>query len=174
MDRRLILLACVTLVACNKAESPAPGGNAAEANSAAAADTAPTAAAAPTAEAQMRPGEWEMTTELLDMNMPGVPAGAMPKQMSNTSFKTCMKQQKPDASFFQGNKNSHCTYSDFSMSGGRVRGTATCDNGGQTMTMTMDGRYASESYDMTMAMKSEQMSMKMHTAGKRVGDCPAS
>lgn len=167
MRHRLTLIVLITLAGCNKAENTPATGSADE-------TTAATQAAKESPRAQMQPGEWEMATEMLEMNIPGMPAGAMPAQMKNGStFKTCMKNDKPDASFFQGNKNSNCTYKDFSMEGGHVKGTATCDNEGQTMTMTMDGQYGAESYDMTMAMKSEQMSMKMHTSGKRIGDCPA-
>lgn len=166
MRHRLTLIALVALAGCDKTENTPAAGSA---------DASATATqAVKETRAQMRPGEWEMTTEMLEMNIPGMPVGAMPAQMKNTStFKTCMKNDKPDASFFQGNKNGNCTYKDFSMEGGHVKGTATCDNEGQKMTMTMDGQYGAESYDMTMAMKSEQMSMKMHTAGHRTGDCPA-
>lgn len=169
MSRHLTWLALIALAGCNNAgTTPAANGESSTA------ETTPDTAR-PIGRMQMRPGEWEMTTEMLDMNIPGMPAGAMLKQMKNTTnFKTCMKDDKPDANFFQGTRNSNCTYKDFSMAGGHVKGTATCDNAGQTMTMTMDGRYGAESYDMTMALKSEQMSMKMHTAGRRIGDCSAS
>lgn len=169
MIRRLTLIALVILAGCNKAESPAASGGGGEAK---ASPDAKVAAAA--ASPQLSPGEWEMTTEMLDMNIPGMPKGALPPQLTKqNSFKSCMKQQKPDASFFQGKGNSNCTYSDFSMDGGRIKGAATCDTPSGKMTMTMDGEYHPDRYDLTMAMKGGEMSMKMHTVGRRIGECSA-
>lgn len=129
------------------------------------------------ASVTLSPGEWELTSEMLEMNIPGMPAGAMPKEaMQKTSVKTCLtpeQTEKPDAGFFSGQRNPNCTYDGFEMTGGTVSGTISCKADGGTQKMTIAGTYESENYDMRMEMQSERMSMKMHTSGKRVGDCPS-
>lgn len=134
-------------------------------------------AAPPAGSVTLSPGEWELTSETLELNIPGMPAGAMPKEaMQKTSIKTCLtpeQTEKPDAGFFSGQRNPNCTYDGFEMTGGTVNGTISCKAEGGTQQMAIAGKYEPESYEMRMEMKSAQMNMKMHTTGKRVGDCPS-
>ncbi len=173
MDRRLALLACVALAGCSGSEDKASNGAAAAKE-----EKAVATAAAPASSVTMQPGEWEMVTQVTEMSMPGMPAGVMPKQaMQKTTVKSCLtpeQTKKPDASFFSGRKDSKCSYKGFEMTAGTVTGTITCPSGEGTQKMTIAGKYEPESYDIEMAMASERMNMKMHTTGKRVGDCPAS
>jgi hypothetical protein len=128
-------------------------------------------------------GQWEATNEILSANAPGMPEGML-KQMvgQKTTVQNCITPEqaaKPSANFLAAQENSNCTYQDWSMDGGRMTGTMTCEGGEMPgkMVMTMDGRYGSTSYDMNMDMQTtglpNNMSMviKARTTGKRVGDC---
>lgn len=158
------------LAACSGGE----GEKAADGNEPAAKDEA---APPQAASVSLSPGEWELTSETMELNIPGMPAGAMPKEaMQKTSVKTCLTPDqtgKPDASFFSGQRNPNCTYEGFEMTGGTVNGTISCKAEGGAQKIAIAGKYEPESYDMRMDMQSERMSMKMHTTGKRIGDCPS-
>jgi hypothetical protein len=86
---------------------------------------------------------------------------------------------KSKKAFFTGNTDDKsCTYERFEMSGGKVSAVMHCAQPGQgKVSMTMNGRYAPQSYDMTMTSNAEgngrtgKMSMKMSVAAKRVGAC---
>lgn len=137
---------------------------------------------------QLEPGEWETTTELVDMKIEGAPAGMPADAMKGaighkTTIKTCITPEqaaKPEADFLAAQKDSKCTYSDFAMVGGTIKGTVSCpgEQGGK-MTASMSGSYQPTSYAMTMTMNMDGMQpgMKMvstmKTTGERIGACPA-
>jgi Protein of unknown function (DUF3617) len=132
---------------------------------------------------KIEPGQWEATNEILSASAPGMPQDAL-KQMvgQKTTMQNCITPEqaaKPSANFLAAQENSNCTYQDWSMRGGRMTGTMTCEGGEMPgkMVMTMDGKYGSTSYDMKMDMNTtglpENMTMtiKARTTGRRVGDC---
>lgn len=141
-------------------------------------------------EVKIQPGQWEATQETLEASMIGAPEG-MPSGMLDamkghkTSVTYCItpeQAEKPGGDFLAAQKDAKCNYSDFSMSGGKISGTMTCqgpDGQGQ-MTMKMAGSYTPTGYDTTVEMDTSAMGaegMKMHiksrSSGKRIGDCPA-
>jgi len=76
--------------------------------------------------------------------------------------------------FFAGT-NKNCRYDHFNMGGGKIDAVMKCTEEGMAQTMTMAGTYSPDTYQMTMAMKSEGgaaaasgMSMKMRVDAKRV------
>jgi len=137
---------------------------------------------------QLQPGEWETTTEMVDMKIEGAPEGMPADAMKGaighkTSVRSCITPEqaaKPNADFVAAQKDSKCTYSDFAMVGGTIKGTVSCpgEQGGK-MTASMNGSYQPTSYALTMTMNMDgiQPGMKMvstmKTTGKRIGDCPA-
>jgi hypothetical protein len=135
------------------------------------------------AEMKIEPGQWEATNEIISASAPGVPADALGQMIGQkTTVTNCITPEQaanPNANFLAVQKNSNCTYQDWSMEGGRMMGTMTC-SGGQmpgTMVMQMDGTYSDESYDMTMDMETSGlpgdivMTIKARTTGKRIGEC---
>lgn len=136
-------------------------------------------------EMQLRPGQWETTTQILSMEAPGVPPEATKAVTDNkTTVATCITPEqaaKPDAAFLSGQQGADCTYSDFDMSGGKVRGRISCKNQNApgSMTMAMSGTYAEEEYDFGMDMElrgdapGQTMTMKARTTGRHIGECPA-
>lgn len=136
----------------------------------------------PSAGVQLQPGEWEMTQHTLDISAPGMPAGAADMMKPGpVSVKTCItpeQAQKPGAELFSGETDSSCKQEGFKAAGGEVSGTVTCsgDGGGKTV-MKMDGDFSPTQFDIHMEMVVEaqgtQMTTKMRSTGKRIGDCPA-
>ena len=132
---------------------------------------------------KMEPGQWEATNEILSASAPGLPEEAL-KQMvgQKTTVSNCVTPEqaaKPSANFMAAQKNSNCTYEDFSMEGGKMTGTMTC-SGGQVpgqMQMAMEGEYSARSYDMNMDMSAKgmpggmTMTIKARTTGRRTGEC---
>ena len=181
------LAAIAALSACSK-PTPARGDNAASASANAAATAAPAATAS---EVALNPGEWEtvvetaMTGDSNDPRLPsatamtGVPANVPPSVAANMNHKVttrnCLTPEKaahPGADFFGDKGRQGCT-NGVTMAGGRIGGTLACrDPRGATSTMTLDGRYGGDSYEMTMkatmAQGSQSMTMTSHSVGHRV------
>lgn len=129
-----------------------------------------------------RPGQWQSTVKIDKMDIAGIPpeAKAMMQQRlgqahTATSCLTAAQADKPDASFFQ-QANKDCTYDHFSMESGKIDAKMTCKRGGASQTMTMNGSYSTETYNLTVNTQGEAqpgmpMTMAMTVASKRVGDC---
>ena len=134
---------------------------------------------------QLKPGQWEGTYTLEDIDMPNMPGGGdqmedqMKKMMSRTSIKYCVTPQEaanPSGRMFSGQQNKDCTYKGFDASGGSVKGEIACKSEHGAMNAVMSGNYAPESYEMNMDMKMTgapngmDMRMKARTTGKWVAD----
>ena len=133
-------------------------------------------------ETFVRPGKWLSTVTIQDMTVPGMPpefAAKMKEQMAGSrQVESCLtpdEAKRPKGDFFAGDKN--CTYDHFTMGGGKIDAAMRCNHGGMAQSMTMQGSYSPDRYQMTMATKSEGEGpqagtvMKMHVDAKRVGDC---
>ena len=138
------------------------------------------------------PGQWTTTSEILAVELEGLPAEA--KQMGETmsksmvgrknNFESCVSEadsRKPAANLFAGGSKGNCAYEKFSMSGGKVDAVMNCTSpsGPGKMTMTMNGDYSDEAYSINVAMKmpgspgmpGSGMTMKARNSGKRTGEC---
>ena len=84
---------------------------------------------------------------------------------------------KPDAGFFNGEKNDDCTYDEFDRSGGKLTLRMTCDTDeGGSAKIAMDGKFGRDSFTMTMSnvvsgSENGDVTMKGTISGKRIGDC---
>lgn len=133
---------------------------------------------------QIQPGLWEATSQVVNVSAPNLPREVMTQMTGErNTVRSCITPEqaaRPDANFLTAQQNSNCTYRDFSMSGGQLRGSMTCTGGGMpgTMTTSMEGRYGPQSYDMTMRMETAgmpqgaNMTIEARTTGRRIGDCP--
>lgn len=169
MRSSAVLIALFVLVGCGKKEADRP--------------MSAEQVAQEMAAVKMEPGQWEATNEIVSVDAPGRPPQALRQMVGQkTALSSCVTPEqaaKPSASFLAAQKNSDCSYQDFSMESGVMRGTISC-TGGQMpgkMTMKMEGRYGPRSYDMNMDMTvdlggaGKTMNIKAHTVGRRVGDC---
>ena len=128
------------------------------------------------------PGRWEGVMHVSEMKMPGLPPAAQAKlaeARGDQKIVSCVtpeevKQSK--ASLF-GGMGDDCKYDHFTMGGGKVEGTATCDHGGSKTKTTVSGTFTSDTYHMAIhsegsgAGPTDQMSMTMSADAKRVGEC---
>src|SRR5918997_2289118 len=130
---------------------------------------------------KITPGQWEATNEILSVSAPGMPADITKQMLRKTTVLNCITREQaenPDANFLAAQKDSNCTYQDWSMSGGRMSGTMTCSGEGAPgqMKMQMQGQYAPTSYAMDMTMETAgagmNMTIKSRTTWRRVGECP--
>jgi len=129
-----------------------------------------------------RPGRWESSLKLESMDMPGLTPQmkeTMSKAMATTkTFASCLtaaEAEKPDASFFQPGETG-CTYEHFTMAGGKLDAAMKCSRPGGVQSMTMQGTYSPDSYNMRVSSKGEMtpgkaMSMTMSINSRRTGEC---
>jgi hypothetical protein len=140
-------------------------------------------AAATGNESFVRPGRWESKVTVEEMTVPGLGTD-MAAQMNNSmrqvqtqaSCLTPEEAKRPKEDFFTGD-NKNCRYDRFNMAGGKVDAVMKCAQGGTTHTMTLQGGYTPDTYNMRMAMDADSgdpaggMRMKMRVEAKRVGEC---
>ncbi|MEA3053311.1 MAG: hypothetical protein QOG72_2214 [Sphingomonadales bacterium] len=173
MKTRLILSAAVlALAACGSPDKSGGNGSAAA-----------TGGGGSASGISLQPGEWEMKTEVVNVDVEGLPAGiaeGMKAQAGGTS-RSCMTPEEakgPKGDMFAGGK-ANCKSEGFSWAGGRIKGKTTCtgQGGAGKTVMEMDGRYSPQSIDMTMKSETDlgvggkAMKMEMRVSGRRVGEC---
>lgn len=129
--------------------------------------------------AALQAGQWEITTAVLSMEVPNMPAGMSPPTPPPTTVRTCLTPEQaraPNGGFLTGSgEGSGCTAQNMQMTGGRIQGTVQCDQQGSQMRSTMDGQFSPTSFEINQqvqtAAQGMTMNMRSRTAGRRVGDC---
>jgi hypothetical protein len=172
--RRSIAIAAVLVASCG-----GPSGNrqAAEDGNAA----TPAGGGGTTAAVAMQPGQWEIVTEVVRMDVPNMPKGVSAPTPPPTTVRTCLTPQQagaPSGGFLTGSgEGGGCTSRNMSMAGGRIQGVVQCDQQGSTMRSTMDGRFSPTSFEVNQQVETSAQGMNMtiqsRTSGRRVGDCPS-
>ncbi|KKC27823.1 DUF3617 domain-containing protein [Sphingomonas sp. SRS2] len=137
---------------------------------------------APTAvQAQVQPGQWEASTAINSIDMPGAPpqvAQMMKSQMASNG-KTRMTYCITPEQAAQGpqemlKQNPSCRFTKYSMKGGVISTEMSCSQNGGTMTARANGSYTPTSFNMTSnAVMSGRMSMRLSSTsvGRRIGPC---
>jgi hypothetical protein len=125
---------------------------------------------------QIEPGLWELTSEVIEVSAPGLPREVRNRMIGPRSrIRNCISPEqasRPGANFLAIQSDSACTYRDFTVRGGEMRGTMVCPEA----VATMAGEYRPESYDLHMAMESPMpggatMTLQLRARGRRTGDC---
>jgi hypothetical protein len=146
-----------------------------------------TKVAAATGNSQLiSPGRWEATATVHAMTIPGLPPAAQAelakRQNTPHTSVSCItpEQIKANKAFMAGSDmDKACKYDHFSMSGGKIDATMSCNRDGATSTATMSGTYAPDTYHMDMTTKAQPpagsptgaMTMSVSVDAKRVGAC---
>lgn len=178
MRRFLLVTALLPLAACNS-------GPTVTATNASEAEVKAKVAEATGGADMMSPGRWEGTMTISDMKMPKLPPEMQSKMAAEMGkprpFVSCITEEdvKAKRAFFTGDKgdDKSCTYSRFTMGGGKLDAAMTCKNEGGDMNAQMTGTFSPDSYHMEMASNTDSksaystMSMKMTVDGKRTGAC---
>lgn len=149
-------------------------------------EVASQAAAAGVNGTTFRPGKWATTVTIADMQMPGMPphlAEQMKARMAQGMHTTesCLtpeQAKQPDSKFFSG-MDQACKYDHFTLAGGTLDAAMTCGAGKMARKMTMHGTFTPESSDIDSTVSGGEgpmgaMSMHMHIAAKRIGECAKS
>ena len=131
-----------------------------------------------------QPGQYKVTMEILEVSIPGAPAGAadmMKDMMAGQSHSYCMTQEDVDKGFEemarQSQEGGDCTFRRFDVSGGDFDAEMVCNVEGQgAMTMKMEGEGTPTRSVMNMTMNGDmggmgKMTMRMKATHERIGDC---
>jgi hypothetical protein len=177
--KRVMLIACAAaLAACNK-------GPDVNVKNASVGEVAEKVREAASSGSLVEPGKWQSKVTVLNVDMPGLPPQIAQRmketagKVRTTTTETCLTEEdvkKPREDFF-ATRSKNCRYDHFTMSGGTIDAAMTCTAPqGGSMTMTVNGTYASDSYDATMAMdmaggREGGMHMKSRIESHRVGEC---
>jgi hypothetical protein len=162
----------LALVACGKSGEQNGGNQSAAAKG--------PGGSAPAVQMKLNPGLWETNVEMAVSGLPANVAAMM--KGTKVTTRSCVTQEeasRPSGEIFAGKQRDGCTYSDYSVSGGRIHGKMSCtgNNGQGAMTMVMDGKYGGDSFDVTMNVDTkaagQSMAIGSHTTGRRIGACSA-
>lgn len=136
----------------------------------------------------LQAGEWQVTGTVEEMNIPGLPPQAqaqMKKVMGaaqTTNYHYCLtaeEAKKPRGKFFSGKDANNCRYDHFTMGGGKIDAAMSCHGQGPgNMNMAVTGTYSPDSYSTHVSMNMQgtpggNMTMKVRSEAKRVGECTA-
>lgn len=182
--RVAILLSALALAACGgdtTTEDAARTGEVSLKNATVAEVAQQTAASG--AAMRFQPGEWETSVEVVDAEIPGMPA-AMAEQLRksitvNTSITRCMtpeQAERPNEDMFAGDQG-ECRFDRYEMRGGRIDGAMTCTDAEQgTAKITMQGRYSATDFEMRNTVDASRdggqaMKMTSRVTGRRLGEC---
>ena len=145
------------------------------------AQTAPSDVARQLARVEVRPGLWEVASEIVSASQPGMPhmLAERMKGPRGTGRHCITPEQaaRPDANFLAGRRSGQCSYRDFTMLGGRIAGTMACrDPAGAETSARMSGTYRAENFDMRMDLETPglggaTLNVVVRQSGRRIGDC---
>jgi len=129
--------------------------------------------------ATLQPGQWEMTTTIVSMNVPNMPQGMNPPMPPPTTVSVCLTPEQaraPGGGFITGSdQNTGCRSENFTMANGRIQGVVQCDAQGTTMRANISGQFSADNYEITQQVETAAsgmtMNMEARTAGRRTGDC---
>ena len=112
----------------------------------------------------MKPGKWEVTTQ---MDMPGM-------QMPARTFTKCVTKEEAENaenSVPRGRQDAACKLSDVKVEGNTISWKMNCAE--RQMTGEGKATYEGDTYTGQMHVKSADHEMTINYTGKRLGDCDA-
>lgn len=142
-------------------------------------------ARAATASMRFQPGEWQTTSEVLEVEVPGVPpelaAQMRERMLARTSVSSCLtpeQAERPGADLFAGQQG-NCRFDRFTMTDGRIDSAMTCAGGDSgappariLMTGTFDAtHFAMENRIEAIGAPGGTMKMRSRVTGRRTGPC---
>ena len=132
---------------------------------------------------RIAPGLWQVNSAIVDVRAPQLPIRVRQRMIGpRGALRHCITPEqaaRPSAGFLAGRDDDRCSHRNFTMRGGRLRGTMTCagDRGGAPVETAMIGRYGPTAYVLRMDMRNPMpdgavMNVRIISRGRRVGDCP--
>ena len=134
----------------------------------------------------LQPGQWEMTTKITDIQVPGAPpaAAAQMKQMmasqgtqTQSRCITPAEAANPAGSFGNpGGGAQGCNFTKQTFAGGSIDIAGTCQSPSGNVEMTSTGSYTGDTMTMNFTANAQAMGQTVRTSGtmtgRRTGDCP--
>ena len=133
----------------------------------------------------VRPGQWEQSVSLVNIEAPNMPPEAkqymqraMDKVQVHNVCLTKEQAENPREDFFTG-ADKNCTYEHFNWGDGKIDLKLICKHEQATTTMEMAGTYTPDNYVLTMTSANNaagaagDMVMTMKVDAKWVGECDA-
>jgi hypothetical protein len=122
---------------------------------------------------QVTPGEWQSTSVIEQVSMPGMPPEALAMMKGRpTTVRYCLTPEeaeaRPEKLFDSDGK---CRATRFSLASGTLDAEMQCKTDRGPMTITMQGQYTAATYTMTSRMVSGPMTMLSRVTAKRLGPC---
>lgn len=163
----LPLIAAVALAGCSK-EKEAPAGEKAAGGDVTAATIG------------LKPGQYEGTVEILELTIPGMPAGMAKEMMKGreapkiTYCVTAKDAAQSVKDMIGKAQTGTCEFKKYEISGGHISTEMACKNPqGGDGTIKTDGTITSEGMETVGQIDFPEMKSKTRSTFKRVGDCPA-
>lgn len=128
----------------------------------------------------LKPGKWQTTTLITDMDVTGLPANmleaATGTRTTTTNCVTPAQAARPDPQIFTGRKDVDCTYQRFSLADAKIDAAMTCNPPAGRLALTLAGNHSPTAFAMGMTMKTDlpgagTMTMKATVSGKHLGAC---
>ena len=125
---------------------------------------------------RIEPGLWELASEVTDVRAPDLPVDVRRRMIGpRNRMRHCITPEQaeaPSANFLALRADSGCTYRDFTLVDGRMRGAMACPGANAVM----EGHYRPEAYDLRMQMESPlpdgvNMILVVRSHGRRIGEC---
>ncbi len=175
MHRSIVLASAIVLTACDSGpkvsiENATPEEVAAEMKKSG------------VAEQLRKPGQWQTTMSVVNVEAPGMPpeaVGQMRQMMGNgqTTERCVTEAELKQVESFIGQNNANCVFDHYRVSGGKIDGKAKCTQGPVNQNMAMNGSFTSDSSHMTIRSESsggppgQNMKVTMNIKSKRLGEC---
>jgi putative hemolysin len=130
------------------------------------------------ARVEIRPGLWEVNSEILAASQPRLPhemaEGIKGRRPVRRHCITPERAARPDGGFLNS-AGSRCTHRGFAMRGGRLEGTTICAHPEGETRATLTGRYTPERFDFESEIQTpgygEVMTIRGRHVGRRIGEC---
>lgn len=136
------------------------------------------------ARIELRPGLWEVSSEILSASQEGLPTELAERARGRRrEARHCLTPEqaaRPDANALMLGRSESCTHEGFAMRGGRIADVMTCRAPDGAVTRArVSGRYGPEAYEMQLEIDTpgigagRNMRLVTRQTGRRVGNCPA-
>ena len=125
----------------------------------------------------VQPGQWETKVTINTVDMPGAPPTvANMMRGKTTTIRHCMTAEEAAKGPQEMMKNNKaCTFTRYSMTGGKLSSEMVCKQGNSTTTATTAGTFTPTSFNATgktvTTGGSMPVTMTSTTSGQRVGAC---
>jgi hypothetical protein len=189
MKKLLLLAPCIALTSACSGAGNNSSANSADTSTNGVAATTNTAVPGPvaasrggaTSTATLRPGRWETTAQVQNIEAPDAPPEALAQMRAQLEQRRTQCWTQDDVSGLAeklanpGDAGSNCRFDRRTFEGGTIDVAGTCSSGPQNVQMTMTGSFTPETMQASMNVnasgRGQGVRMSVSMNGRRIGDC---